>query len=55
MKKLNARDVYRLAKKLNLCLDCDGTTFYATDEKEEEIYAFDTKAERDRFVKEGTV
>ena len=48
--KLTAKEAYRLAEKLGLDLGRDGTTFYATDEDQTEIWCFDTKTERDRFV-----
>lgn len=50
MKKITAKEAYRLADKLGQCFYADGTTFYATNEDETEIYDFDSKKERDEFV-----
>lgn len=51
MKKITAKQAIKIAKRLNLQIEDDGTTFYATDEEESEIYSFDTKSERDTFCK----
>lgn len=49
MKKLSAKQAVKLASKLNVDIEDDGVTFYATDEDESEIWSFDTKAERNAF------
>ena len=51
MKKITAKEAYRIGNKLGLYLLDDGLTFYATDDAETEIYSFDTKKERDDFLK----
>lgn len=50
MKKISARQAEKIMKRLGLCFGDDGKTFYATNEKESEIYEFDSKKERDEFV-----
>lgn len=51
MKKITAKQAAKIANRLNLQIEDDGTTFYATDEEETEIWSFDTKSERDSFCK----
>lgn len=51
MKKITAKEAYHIARKLGFDTSEDGTTFYATDEEETVIYSFDTKKERDDFLK----
>lgn len=51
MKKITAKQAAKIANRLNLQIEDDGMTFYATDEEESEIYSFDTKSERDSFCK----
>lgn len=51
MKKITAKQAVKIANRLNLQIEDDGMTFYATDEEESEIYSFDTKSERDSFCK----
>ena len=51
MKKISAKEANRIAKKLNLQLDGDGVTFYATNNSESEIYEFETKQEREQFLR----
>ena len=50
MKKVSAREAYRILKRIGLSADNDGVTFFAYDEKNDEIYSFDSKTERDAFV-----
>jgi hypothetical protein len=52
MKKIaiTAKEAYKLAGTLGVCISEDGTTFYATNETKTEIWEFDTKRERDVFV-----
>ena len=50
MKKISAKEAYRILKRVGLSADNDGVTFFAYDEKNDEIYSFDNKAERDAFV-----
>ena len=51
MKKITAKEAYRIEKKLGLNISDDDTTFYATNDEETEIFSFDTKNERDDFLK----
>ena len=50
MRKISAREAYRIMREAGLDPDDDGMTFFAYDEDSEEIYEFDTKRERDEFV-----
>ena len=50
IKAITAKKAHIIAKRLNLCIDNDRLTFYASNENETEIYSFDTKKERDLFV-----
>ena len=52
MKKisLTAKQAYKLAEELGVCISNDGTTFYATNEERTELWEFETKKERDAFV-----
>ena len=51
IKKITAKEAHKVAIKKGLDLSGDGVTYYAIDEKSEEIYSFDTRAERDGFIK----
>ena len=51
MKAITTREAHKIEKKLNRDLSGDGITFYATNEKETEIYCFDSRKERNSFVK----
>ena len=48
---ITAREAEKLTKKLGLEWGDDQRTYYATDEDRTEIYAFDTKRERDAHCK----
>lgn len=50
MKKISSKQAHIIAQRLGLDIDGDGTTYYATNTEETEIYSFDTKKERDDFV-----
>lgn len=50
MKKITAKEAYRLMDELGLGYGLDGTTFYATNDERTEVWEFDTKKERDEFV-----
>lgn len=55
MKKITAKEAYRLMDQLGLDYGDDGVTFYATDVDEvglehAEVWEFDTQKERDDFV-----
>ena len=50
MMKVTAREALKIAKRLGLAPDEDTRTFYAYDEKNDEIYEFDSKRERDEFI-----
>lgn len=53
MKKIaiTAKEAYKLAELLGLCISEDGTTFYATNEERTELWEFDSKKERDLSVR----
>lgn len=51
IKKISAREAEIIAKKIGIQIDGDGITFYATNNEENAIFAFDTKRERDDFIK----
>lgn len=53
MKAITAKAAKKINERLGLCWDDGQTTFWAYDEESDEIYDFDTKAERDKFVKEA--
>lgn len=52
-KAITSRQAKKLADKLNLCFDgeADGRTYYATNSAESALWEFDSKKERDEFVK----
>jgi hypothetical protein len=50
MKKVSAKEAYKILKRVGLDASGDGITFFAYDEKNDEIYSFDTKRERDEFI-----
>lgn len=50
MKKATCKQAYQIAKKRGVDVRKDGITFYATNDKETEIYCFETKKERDAFI-----
>ncbi len=50
MKKITAKEAYKLAEELGLSICDDGRTFYATNEERTEIWEFDSKKERNKFV-----
>lgn len=47
IKKISAKEAYKILKDT---AGDDGITFYALNTESNEVYAFDTKAERDSFV-----
>lgn len=51
MKAITSKKADQIAKKLGRDISDDGITFYATNENEAEIYCFDSKSERNNFVK----
>ena len=51
MVKITAAEARKIAKIRGLDLSGDGITFYALDQESKEIYSFDSKKERDQFVK----
>lgn len=51
MKKISAKDAYKIMARLGLDSGDDGTTFFAYDEVHDEVFQFDTKKERDQFVR----
>lgn len=59
MKKIKAKEAYRLMDQLGLDYGDDGTTYYATDADEvgmesAGVWEFDSKRERDEFVAKQT-
>ncbi len=50
MKKVSAKEAYKILKRAGSDASGDGITFFAYDEKADEIYGFDTKRERDEFI-----
>jgi hypothetical protein len=50
VKKITARQAYKLMDKLGLDYGNDGRTFYVTNNEETEVYEFDSKKERDTFL-----
>ncbi len=53
MKTVTAKEAKNINERLGLSWEDGQTTFWAYDEESDEIYDFDTKAERDKFVKEA--
>lgn len=51
MKAITPKKAHEIAKRRNIDIDDNQTTFYATNEEETEIYSFDTKKERDQHIK----
>ena len=52
MKAISAREAKRIGEMTGFPIsEGDGRTYYATDEYEDEVWEFDTKKERDEFVK----
>lgn len=51
MKAITARQAHKIAQILGIDIDDESTTYYAADEEETEIWSFDTKKERDDFIK----
>ena len=51
MKSINSRQAQIIAQALGRDISGDGITYYATNLKETEIYCFDSKTERDAFIK----
>lgn len=51
LKPISAKQAEKLTKELGLCWGDEQRTFYATNEKETEIWEYDSKAERDKAVK----
>ena len=51
MKAITAREAERLMDELGLDYGMDGTTYYAVNEERTEVYDFDSRKERDEFVK----
>lgn len=50
MKKITAKEAEKIMTEKGLCFGGDGKTFYAVNENGA-IYEFDSKRERDEFVK----
>jgi hypothetical protein len=51
MVKVSAKEAQAIARRKNLCLDEDGTSFYAYSFTFDELYSFDSAKERNDFVK----
>lgn len=50
MKKITAKEAEKIMTEKGLCFGGDGRTFYAVNENGA-IYEFDSKRDRDEFVK----
>lgn len=50
MIKITAKEAQAIAKRLNLQIEDDGLTFYATDDSKSELFSFDSKKEREDFI-----
>ena len=48
--KISAKEAKKLARELGIDIDDEETTYYATNEERTEIWGFETKKRRDRFV-----
>ena len=48
--KISAKEANKLARELGIDIDDEETTYYATNEERTEIWGFETKTRRDRFV-----
>lgn len=51
MKKITPKEAVKIAKKLGIEIYDERKTFYATNNKESDIWSFNTKKERDDFIK----
>lgn len=51
MEKITAKEAYKLMDELGLGYGMDGRTYYATNEEHTEVWEFDTKRERDEFIR----
>ena len=51
MKAITAKEARKINERLGLEWDDEQRTFWAYDEESYEIYDFDSKKERDRFLK----
>lgn len=47
---LTAKEAYKLAEELGLCISDDGKTFYTTNEARTELWEYESKKERDAAV-----
>ncbi len=50
-KAITARQGERLSRRLGLDYGGDGRTFYATNDNETSVFEFESKKERDNFIK----
>lgn len=48
--KISAKEARKLAYELGIDIDDEETTYYATNEERSEIWGFETKTKRDKFV-----
>lgn len=53
MLKISAKEAYKIIKRLGLDASDEGYTFFAYDEKNDEIWGFDSKRERNEFVEKA--
>lgn len=51
MKSITAKEAKKICERLGLSFEDQQKTFWAYDEGSDEIYDFDSKAERDSFCK----
>ena len=50
MKKVTAKEAYKILTRLGLDASGDGVTYFAYDEENDAIFSFDTRKERDTFI-----
>ena len=54
MKKITSKQARIIAKNINIDIENDGKTYYATTDNELMLYAFDTLKERNAFIAKFT-
>ncbi len=51
LKAVNVKEAKKITERLGLCSGEDGRTYYAWDDEADEIYEFDSKRDRDAFLR----
>ena len=51
VKKITAKEAYKIMDRLGLDYGSDGRTYYLTNEEETGVWEFDSKAERDEALR----